>query len=111
MICVYFIDEGINLCKKCPYSELFWSAFSHIQTEYGEILRISPYSVRMQENADQNNSEYGQFSRSINLHKKLKIRFQGAKFNLRKWRSNNMKSLNVSSWVIHLVCTQSFPKN
>ena len=25
------------LCKKCPYSELFWSAFSRIRTEYGEI--------------------------------------------------------------------------
>ena len=23
--------------RKCPYSELFWSAFSHIRTEYGEI--------------------------------------------------------------------------
>ena len=29
------------LCEKCPYSELFWSAFSFIQTEYGpEQLRI-----------------------------------------------------------------------
>ena len=35
------------LRKKCPYSELFWSAYSRIRTEYGEILRISPYSVRM----------------------------------------------------------------
>ena len=26
-------------------------AFSRIRTEYGEILRISPYSVRMRENA------------------------------------------------------------
>ena len=30
------------------------------------ILRISPYSVRMRENADQNNSEYGHFSHSGN---------------------------------------------
>ena len=52
------------LRKKCPYSELFWSAFSRTWTEYGEILRISPYSVRMRENADQNNSENGHFSRS-----------------------------------------------
>ena len=52
------------LRKKCPYSELFWSTFSRIRTEYGEILRISPYSVRMQENADQNNSEYEHFLRS-----------------------------------------------
>ena len=26
---------------------------------------MSLYSVRMQENADQNNSEYGQFSRNV----------------------------------------------
>ena len=31
----------------------FWSVFSHIRTEYGEIHRISPYSVRMRENTDQ----------------------------------------------------------
>ena len=34
--------------------------------EYREILCISPYSVGMRENADQNNSEYGHFLRSIN---------------------------------------------
>ena len=41
----------------------FWSVFSRIRTEYGEILRISPYSVRMKENTDQKNLEYGHFSR------------------------------------------------
>ena len=49
--------------KKCPYLELFLSAFSRISTEYEEVLRISPYSVRMRENADQNISEYGHFLR------------------------------------------------
>ena len=53
-----------SLRKKCPYSELFWSAFSRIRTAYGEIFCISPYSVRMRENKDQNNSEYGPFLRS-----------------------------------------------
>ena len=53
--------------KKCPYSEFFWSVFSHIQTEYGEILSISQYSVRMWENADENNSEHGRFSCSVNV--------------------------------------------
>ena len=28
-----------------------------MRTEYGEILRISPYSVRMWENVDQNNTK------------------------------------------------------
>ena len=51
----------------CPYSELFWSVFSRISTEYREIRSISPYSVQIWENADQNNSEYGHFSRSVDL--------------------------------------------
>ena len=45
--------KGRTITSECTlrsYSELFRSAF--------------PYSVRMQENADQNNSEYGHFSRS-----------------------------------------------
>ena len=29
-----------SLREKCPYSELFWSVFSRIRTEYGEI-RVS----------------------------------------------------------------------
>ena len=59
--------DGIHsssLRKKCLYSEFFWSAFPRIQTEYGEILRISPYSVQMLENMDQENSEYGHFLHS-----------------------------------------------
>ena len=33
------------------------------ETEYRELIRISPYSVRMLENADQNNSKYRPFLR------------------------------------------------
>ena len=55
----------VTLRKTCPYSEIFWSALSRIWIEYGEILRTSLYSVRMQENADQNNFEYGHFSCSV----------------------------------------------
>ena len=57
----------LTLCEKWPYSELFWSVFSRIRTEYGEILRICPYSVRMRENTDQKNSEYGHFPNSALL--------------------------------------------
>ena len=53
------------LRKRCRYSKLFWSAFSRIWTEYGEIRSISPYSVGMRENTHQNNSEYRHFSRSV----------------------------------------------
>ena len=45
--------------KKCPYSELFWSVFSRIQTEYGEIRSIH----------NQNNSEYGRFLRIGDLRR------------------------------------------
>ena len=55
----------VPLRKRSPYSELFWSAFSRIWTEYGEIRSISPYLVRMRENADQNNSKYGHFLRNV----------------------------------------------
>ena len=47
------IKQESVLRKKCPYSELFWSAFSGIRTEYGEIRNIFPYSVWMRENTDQ----------------------------------------------------------
>ena len=40
---------------------VFWFVFSRIRTEYGEILRISTYSVWMMENMDLNNSESGVF--------------------------------------------------
>ena len=50
----------LTLRERSPGSELFWSAFSRIRTEYGEIL-LSIYSP----NVDQNNSEYGHFLRSV----------------------------------------------
>ena len=48
------------LREKCPYLEFFWSVFSHSRTEW----YISPHSVQMRENTDQENSEYGLFLRS-----------------------------------------------
>ena len=51
-------------CVKSPYSEFFWSVFSHIWTEYGDLLRKSPYSVRIWGNTDQKDSEYGHFLHS-----------------------------------------------
>ena len=45
--------EGETLREKCQIRSFFWSVFSRNRTEYGEILRTSPYSVRMLENTDQ----------------------------------------------------------
>ena len=42
----------------CPYSEFFWSVFSCIRTEYGEIRSVW-------ENTDQKNSEYVDFLHSV----------------------------------------------
>ena len=55
----------LTLREKCPYSEIFWSVFSRIRTEYGEIRSKSLHSVRTPENGDQENSEYEYFSRSV----------------------------------------------
>ena len=56
---------------KVSVSVLFWSAFSRIRTEYGEMQCISPYSVQMRENADQNNSDYGHFSGSSKCYEQV----------------------------------------
>ena len=46
--------------------------FTHSDWIRREVLHISPYSVRMRENTDQDNSEYGHFSRSEMLTGKSK---------------------------------------
>ena len=72
VFCMVFRDarivspEKYRLRKKCTYSEFFWSVFSRIRIEYGEILRISSYTVWIRENTDQKNSEYWHFSHSDN---------------------------------------------
>ena len=58
-------NMSFTLREKCPYSEFFWSAFSRIWTEYGEIRSITSYSVQMRENTDPENSEYEHFSWSF----------------------------------------------
>ena len=48
------IPRNKERCVKCVQIwGFFWSVFSRFRTEYGEILRMSPYSVRMWENTDQ----------------------------------------------------------
>ena len=58
---------GTHCVKSAQIRSYFWSVFSRIWTEYGEIQSISPCSVQMRENEDQNNSDYGHFSRNA-LH-------------------------------------------
>ena len=63
----------MTLREKCLYAELFWSLFSRIRTEYGKILCISPYSIRIGGNTQQSNSEYRHFSRRARLYKNLNL--------------------------------------
>ena len=59
----------LSLRKKCPYSVFFCSVFSRIRTQYGNSICKFPYSIRMPENTDQENSEYGHFLLSAsNIH-------------------------------------------
>ena len=68
--CEHFAEHfqlALTLRKTFLYSEFFWSVFSHIRTEYGEIRSISAYLARMQENTEQKNSKDGFFSCSVNF--------------------------------------------
>ena len=89
------MEDAINDCKKnwfqyycakkCPHLELFLPVCSCIRTERGEIVHISPYSIRIGKNIEQHNSKCEHFSHSvfcayqsvfrngIALHKKLKF--------------------------------------
>ena len=55
----------LHCVKNVQIRSFFWHVFSRIWTEYGEILRIAPYSIRMRENTDQKSSLFRQFSRSV----------------------------------------------
>ena len=44
-------DNDSGLRKKCPYSEVFWSAFLLHFPAFGLNSEISPYSARMRKNA------------------------------------------------------------
>ena len=57
-------DFSDNHYVKVSVFRVFWSAFSRIRTEYGDLLCKSPYSVQMWENRDQKHSKYKHFLRS-----------------------------------------------
>ena len=59
--------------KSVQIRSFFWSVFSCVQTEYGDLLRNSPCSVRTYENTDQKNSLFGHFSHSVQSVKLVSI--------------------------------------
>lgn len=52
-------SEILVLCKNCPYSEVISSVSFRIRNESGDLLSNNQYSVWIQENPNQNNSQYG----------------------------------------------------
>ena len=63
VICQYEVFDRYCL-KIVQLRSFFWSVFSCIQIEYGDLRSTFPHSVRIQENTDQKNSIFGHFSRS-----------------------------------------------
>ena len=55
------INKLIVFVTACLYPEYFWSSFSRIWTEYGEIIHIPLYSAQVRGNTDQKTSEYVHF--------------------------------------------------
>ena len=55
----YCHNHCVKSVRIWSYSGLYFPAFG-----LNTVVRISPYSVQMRENTDQNNSEYGHFLRS-----------------------------------------------
>ena len=53
---IFLYFETKSLHEKCPYREFFWSIFCGLNTEKYRV-------IRMWEDLDQKNSEYGHFSR------------------------------------------------
>ena len=47
------ISASLHCVKNVQIRSFFWSVFSHIRTEYGDLLCKPMYSVRMRKNKDQ----------------------------------------------------------
>ena len=62
------VKKSVNFSsQKISVFGISRSVFPYIWTEYRDLLGKSPYSVRMLENADQKNSEYGHILRNVYL--------------------------------------------
>ena len=98
-----FLIHTPTLRETFPYWEFFWSVFPHIRTEYGEIQSISPYSIRMRENTDQKNSEYGHYSRSGSISIKLKLGLEII-FDLEQCILRKKRPFNMTHSLVNLLC-------
>ena len=77
--------------KSVQIRSFFWSVFSRIRAEYGEILCIPPYSVRMRENTAQKKLLiWALFTQCLNL----------SLSSVKAWRYNRhcVKSVQIRSF-------------
>ena len=71
----------IRCAKSVQIRNFFWSVFSRIRTEYGAILRISPYSVRVWDYMDRNKIRiWTLFTQWFPRHSQV------LKFTLKNWK-------------------------
>ena len=61
--CVVLVTYTLR--EKCPNKEFFPVRIFLIRIEYGDLLRESPYSVRIRKIQTRKNSVFGHFSRSV----------------------------------------------
>ena len=86
-------NQSHSLRDTCPYSELFWSVFFRIRTEYGEIFRIQ--------------SEYGKIRTRIipNADMKLVWMYPGddcSLFLFRFFNKNFWNIWNLERFMMHV---------
>ena len=104
-ISAFFVVNQTYHCVKCiQVWSFFWSAFSHIRTEYGEIRSISPYSVWMRENTDQKNLRIWTHFTQCSVYK---IRVIQSKWQL---DSEFHPHLQIGLWKLMMQLCSEFPE-
>ena len=69
---IHFLGRNLHCVKSVQIRIFFWSIFSRIRIEYGEIRSIFPYSVKMRENTGQKNLRiWTHFTQCYYILKKL----------------------------------------
>ena len=92
------IKPALRCVESVHIRSFFWSVFSGIRAECGEIIRISPYSVRMWENTDQ---------------KELRIwtLFTQCWFTREKRQFHIYNLFKIISWLVKCVISRIIVKN
>ena len=88
------IEENLHSEKSIQIWSFFWSVFFRIQTEYS-----CTYSVRMLENMDQKNSEFGHFRVVLKLFGSVRIEVNSSASSLIYTLANS--ELRLQSLLLH----------